>query len=176
MALIELPIPAGVYKNGTKRDAKGRYFDANLVRWTNGKLKPIGGWARTTSTALDGTGRTMLSFKDNSNNKYIAVGTSEKLYIYQGSTSTPSDITPNVFTSGNQTSQVGTGFGSGPFNGPGVYKTFTSSNITASTTDDSFNISSNDFPTTDFAVGDLIQVSGFSNSGNNNKTYPFELP
>ena len=170
MPLIELPIPPGVSRNGSKRDARGRYFDANLIRWKNGKLKPIGGWQKTTSSALTGTARNMLPFKDNNGNRYIAVGTSSNLYIYSGSTSAPSDITPLNFVTGNATSAVGTGWGSGPFNGSAVFKTYTASTISASTTDDSFNDSASGFSITDFGVGDLIQVSGFSDSANN-KTY-----
>ena len=170
MPLIELPIPPGVYRNGTKRDAKGRYYDANLIRWNNGKLRPIGGWEKTTATPLVGSARNMLPFKDISDFKYIAVGTNSKLYIYAGKSSTPSDVTPLNFVVGNATSAVGTGFGSGPFNGTSVFKTYTASTISADTTDDSFNDSASGFSTTDFGVGDLIQVSGFSNSANN-KTY-----
>jgi len=171
--LVELNLRPGVFKNGSVREAKGRYYDANLIRWKNGKLKPVGGWAKTTSSAIDGKGRTMLPFRDNTGNEYIAVGTSEKLYLYVGATSTPVNITPTVFTSGNATSAVGTGFGSGPFNGSAVYKTFNNSNITADSSDNSLNITSATFPTDDFGVGDLIQVSGFTGGATgNNKTYP----
>ena len=170
--LVELNVQPGVYRNGSVREAKGRYYDANLVRWKNGKLKPIGGWAKTTSTAITGKGRTMLPFLDNSGNSYIAVGTSSKLYIYTGATSTPSDVTPDTpiaFVAGNEVSAVGTGFGSGGYNGTTLLAsaTYTASTISASTTDDSFNDTANAFPTTEYAVGDLIQVSGFSNAANN---------
>ena len=173
MPLIELPIPPGVSRNGSKRDARGRYYDANLIRWKNGKLKPIGGWQKTTSSALTGTARNMLPFKDNNGNKYIAVGTSSNLYIYSGSTSAPSDITPLNFVTGNATSAVGTGWGSGPFNGATVFKTYSATTISADTTDDSFNDSASGFSTSDFGVGDLIQVSGFTGGSAtaNNKTY-----
>lgn len=172
--LVELRVQPGVYKNGSAREAKGRYFDANLVRWKDGKLRPIGGWAKTTSSALTGTGRTMLPFRDNSGNTYIAVGTNSSLFIYTGATSTPSDITPisPAFVPGNDSSAVGTGFGSGPYNGTGLLATatYTASTISASTTDDSFNDSASAFPISQYGVGDLIQVSGFSNAANN-KTY-----
>ena len=170
--LVELNVQPGVYRNGSVREAKGRYYDANLVRWKNGKLKPIGGWAKTTSTPLTGKGRTMLPFLDNTGNSYIAVGTSSKLYIYTGATSTPSDVTPDTplaFVPGNEVSAVGTGFGSGVYNGTTLLAsaTYTADTISASTTDDSFNDSAGAFPTTEYGVGDLIQVSGFSNAANN---------
>jgi len=172
--LIELNLKPGVYRNGSVREAKGRYYDANLVRWKNGKLKPIGGWAKTTSSTITGKGRTMLPFLDNSKSSYIAVGTSSNLYIYTGKTSTPSDITPTspAFVPGNDSSAVGVGFGSGPFNGTGLLTsaTYTASTISAATSDDSFNDSASAFPITEYGVGDLIQVSGFSDAANN-KTY-----
>ena len=173
--LVELNVKPGVYKNGSAREAKGRYYDANLVRWKNSKLKPIGGWAKTTSSAITGKGRTMLPFLDNDKSSYIAVGTSSKLYVYTGKTSAASDITPTDFVAGNDTSAVGVGFGSGPYNGTELLTsaTYTASTISASTTDDSFNDSATGFDTTEFGVGDLIQVSGFTggSAAANNKAY-----
>ena len=167
--LVELNVKPGVYKNGSVREAKGRYFDANLVRWKDGKLRPIGGWAKTTSSAITGKGRTMLPFLDNDKSSYIAVGTSSKLYVYTGKTSAASDITPSGFVAGNDTSAVGVGFGSGPYNGTELLTsaTYTASTISAATSDDSFNDSASAFPITEYEVGDLIQVSGFSNAANN---------
>ena len=170
--LVELKVQPGVYKNGSVREAKNRYFDANLVRWKDGKLRPIGGWAKTTSSTITGKGRTMLPFLDSNKNSYIAVGTSSKLYIYTGKTSAASDVTPTGFVAGNDSSAVGVGFGSGPYNGTGLLTsaTYTASTISAATSDDSFNDSASAFPITEYGVGDLIQVSGFSNAANN-KTY-----
>jgi len=172
--LIELKVRPGVYRNGSVREAKGRYYDANLVRWKDGKLRPIGGWAKTTSSAITGKGRTMLPFLDNDKSSYIAVGTSSKLYIYTGKTSAASDITPSGFVAGNDTSAVGVGFGSGPYNGTELLTsaTYTASTISAATSDDSFNDSASGFDITEFGVGDLIQVSGFTGAyTGNNKTY-----
>ena len=183
--LVELKVQPGVYRNGSVREAKGRYYDANLVRWKNGKLKPIGGWAKTTTTAISGKGRTLLPFRDNDGNSYIAVGTSSNLYIYTGKTSIATAVTPAIdgttyaspiaFNSGHETSAVGAGFGSGPYNGDTVLAsaTYSAQTISAATSDDSFNDSANAFDTGDFEVGDLIQVEGFTGGGsNNNKTYP----
>ena len=172
--LVELNVKPGGYKNGSVREAKGRYFDANLVRWKDGKLRPIGGWAKTTSSTITGKGRTMLPFLDNDKSSYIAVGTSSKLYVYTGKTSAASDITPSGFVAGNDTSAVGVGFGSGPYNGTELLTsaTYTASTISAATSDDSFNDSASGFDITEYGVGDEIQVSGFTGGGsNNNKTY-----
>jgi len=60
MPLVPLDIPAGVYRNGTEYESKGRWFDTNLVRWREGRLEPVGGWEQfdTTQSALDGKART----------------------------------------------------------------------------------------------------------------------
>lgn len=44
MPLLSLSLPPGVFRNGTKYQAKGRWYDANLVRWTEKAMMPIGGW------------------------------------------------------------------------------------------------------------------------------------
>lgn len=49
---ITLKLPPGVYRNGTRYQAKNRWYDANGVRWTEGLMGPIGGW-RTVSTQAD---------------------------------------------------------------------------------------------------------------------------
>ena len=50
--LVNVDLPAGVFANGTARQAKNRYRLSNLIRWPDGaNLQPVGGWvARTTST------------------------------------------------------------------------------------------------------------------------------
>ena len=176
--LVELKVQPGVYRNGSVREAKGRYYDANLVRWKNSKLKPIGGWEKTTTSAITGKGRTMLPFRDNDGASYIAVGTSSNLYIYTGKTSVATAVTPTsplAFNAGSDVSAVGTGFGSGPYNGDTVLAsaTYTADTISAATSDDSFNDSVSGFDLDDYEVNDLIQVSGFigGSASANNKTY-----
>ena len=44
MALVELRLPAGVARNGTEYQNKGRWIDAQLVRWFEGTMRPVGGW------------------------------------------------------------------------------------------------------------------------------------
>lgn len=50
--LVPVRLPAGVYKNGTRYQAKGRWYDANCVRWYEGIMGPVGGWTRVTLTVL----------------------------------------------------------------------------------------------------------------------------
>ena len=168
MPLVSLELPAGVYRNGTKLQSKGRWYDTNMVRWRNGRLRPIGGWLKTTASVLAEVGRTMFAWRENSVNKRLAIGNAEKLYIYSSTSGTPYDATPSGFSVGRTTALAGLGFGSGPFNGSVVDKTVTATDISigSSTTIVS---SSTDF-TDYFTAPDLIQALGFANSGNN-KTY-----
>jgi hypothetical protein len=44
VALVPLNLPPGVFRPGTRYDARGRWFDANLVRWYENAMRPVGGW------------------------------------------------------------------------------------------------------------------------------------
>jgi len=162
--------PPGVFRNGTQYQVKGRWFDSNLVRWKDGRLKPIGGWSRAITSGLTGIGRAMFSWRDNSGDKWLAIGTSSNLYIFTSLSGSAADITPSGFVTGNDTAEPGNGFGAGVFNGSGVVKTLTASDISATQSTDKFTTAGSVDFTEYFAVGDEIQASGFSNAANN-KTY-----
>ena len=74
MALIDLNIPAGVYRNGTDLQSMGRWRDASLVRWNDGVMRPVGGWRTRNNNAANATLRGMLTWIDNSNDRWIASG------------------------------------------------------------------------------------------------------
>ena len=81
---VPLQFEPGVWKNGTLYQARGRWYDADLMRWSVGALGPIGGW-RTwgdSTTAVTGVPRTALPWMDNSFRRWLAVGTAAKLYVY----------------------------------------------------------------------------------------------
>lgn len=99
MSYVPVKLPAGVYKHGTELDSAGRWIDANLVRWQNGSLRPMGGWISRASAASTYAPRGMLAWVDNSHDEHIALGSYEKLYSVSAS-GTVSDITPAGFTSG----------------------------------------------------------------------------
>lgn len=121
MPLIPLDIPPGVYRNGTDLQAKGRWRDANLVRWHDGTLQPISGWrARSTDAAADKP-RSILAWIDNSADRWIALGTYQKLYVYNEA-GTQYDITPVGLTAGNEDATNPTGYGNWLY-GKGGYGT-----------------------------------------------------
>jgi len=110
MALIPLKIPPGVYRNGTEYQSAGRWYDANLVRWYENTLRPIGGWRKRSETAMTGKCRGLLTWKTNSGGRYIAMGTSTKLYA-MNENSVLKEITPTGFTTGRADAISATGYG-----------------------------------------------------------------
>lgn len=112
MALIPLKIPAGVFRNGTEYQSAGRYYDSNLVRWFEGTLRPLGGWRKRSSYQMTGSCRGLLTWRDNSGDRWIAAGTHSKLYA-MNEAGTLKDITPSGFTSGSAdaVSKLGYGYG-----------------------------------------------------------------
>ncbi len=119
MALLPLDIKAGVYKNGTDLQAMGRWNDANLVRWHDNSMKPVGGWRNRTGRAWDNPIRGMIAWVSNSGSRYMAVGTYQHLFAVTAN-NIVYDITPNPFTTGRLSAAGMTGYGSG-FYGSGIY-------------------------------------------------------
>lgn len=96
MPLAPINIPPGVVKPATPLQAKGRFWDANLIRWRSGKLQPVGGWQRITDAPLDSTVRALFSWTDTNGLAHLAIGCEDDLYVLASSTYT--NITPSGYT------------------------------------------------------------------------------
>jgi len=107
---IPLKLPPGIYRNGTEYQAAGRWFDANLVRWYENTLRPMGGWRKRSASQLTGLCRGLLTWRDNSADRWIAAGTHSKLYVMNAG-GTLKEITPTSFSAGSANAFVGTGYG-----------------------------------------------------------------
>lgn len=114
MPLVPLSIPPGVYRNGTEYQAKGRYYDANLVRWIDGAIAPIGGWRARTASTVTGKARAAIAWKTNGQVTWLGIGTHQKLYV-QNRAGTLFDITPAGFAAGNADATAAGGYGSGNY-------------------------------------------------------------
>ncbi len=112
MPLIPLNIPKGQYRNGTDLMAQGRWRDVNLIRWHEDALRPIGGWRQRQSVNLQGVARRIISWEDNTANRFLAAGTDTHLYAVNAG-GVRSDITPTSFTAGLVNAGVNTGYGGG---------------------------------------------------------------
>lgn len=130
---IPLTIKPGVFKNGTKYQAKNRWYDANGVRWYERNIMgPIGGWAPvqnqpvapTLPTPLQVTGRprTAHGWRANDGVSVLAIGTHNKLWRYRDhivEDITPAGFSPGAFPDGGF---VSGGYGIGGY-GLGAYGT-----------------------------------------------------
>ncbi len=112
MTVVSLSLPAGVVRPTSPLQAAGRYYDANLIRWRQGKLLPVGGWERITSSALASPVRNIYTWTTNSDLALAALGCDAKLYALDGSSYT--DITPANFIPA-ETGDVG-GYGAYNYN------------------------------------------------------------
>jgi hypothetical protein len=121
MPLVPLDIPAGVARGGTDLQSAGRWRDASLVRWADGTMQPVGGWATRVAGTLNAACRGALAWSDNSGDRRIAFGTFSKLYSLSAS-GTLSDITPVGFSAGAEDAVANLGYGGG-FYGADAYGT-----------------------------------------------------
>jgi hypothetical protein len=121
MPLLPLKIPPGVYSNGTDYEASGRWREASLVRWQNESLRPVGGWRDRVNTAFASAPRSLITWEDNSSDRWVAAGAFDSLYTVSAS-NTVRDITPATLTSGLLNAEVRTGYGNG-FYGSSFYGT-----------------------------------------------------
>ena len=126
-----LKLPPGVASNGTVYQAKGRWFNANLIRFYEGTIRPIGGWTKLydnqeTPVAVaftettHGKPSTMLAWARNDNGAaQMAIGTN--LQCYQYAQGVRVEITPAVFTTGSVDGAYASGaYGTGAY-GHGAY-------------------------------------------------------
>lgn len=117
MPYIPLDIPPGVVRNGTQYQVgvSGRWYDANLVRWQNGVMRPVGGWEKTDSTGtFTGFSRDLYAWRDNTSaGRYLAIGSNEGLWVLKDGELT--NITATSFNPGRPNAIFGFGFGFGAY-------------------------------------------------------------
>jgi len=89
MPYIPLKLPPGLMRNGTKYQAKGRWYDADLVRWNSGAMMAVGGWQKVMTTTggtadidLSAVIRGALAWRANSQKPWLALGTNAKAYSF----------------------------------------------------------------------------------------------
>jgi hypothetical protein len=107
---LPIKLPPGIYRNGTEYQAAGRWYDANLVRWYENTLRPVGGWRKRSSQQVTGLCRGFINWRDNSATRWTGIGTHSKLYAMSES-GTIKDITPTGFTPGSADAIIKTGYG-----------------------------------------------------------------
>lgn len=117
MARLPISLLPGIYSDGTDYQGKGRWSDSWGVRWYGPALGPINGWRvrNGSASALTGSPRAALAWKDNGSNSWLGIGTHSKFYV-TNILGTVSDITPTVGWTPGHADATGTGgYGSGTF-------------------------------------------------------------
>ena len=111
---VKLDLPDGVARGATEYATSGRYYDADLVRWWQGTIQPIGGWREISTTTVSGKARALTNWIDNSNQIWAGIGTHTGLFVMT-QTGDVSDVTPVGFTAGRESATYGGGYGSGAY-------------------------------------------------------------
>lgn len=128
MPFLPINLPPGIYRPGTKYQARGRYYDANLVRWHENAMQAIGGWVALEKTTpavaqvnIGARCAGMLAWRANDGTAHLVMGTPGTLYHFSGGVLT--NITPSGFTAGQADASTARAlYGAGAY-GAGVYGT-----------------------------------------------------
>ena len=133
MAYTKLNLKPGINREGTAYDNEGGWFDGNLIRFRNGHVEKLKGWAKLSSNTFLGVARALHNWMGLGSNLYLGVGTTFKYYIKEGTVY--SDVTPIRATTTN-----------------GITFAATDGSSTITATDSSHGAVTNDFVTISGAV------------------------
>jgi hypothetical protein len=82
MARQAIALPPGIKRQATSQASKGTWWDSNLVRWRQGQMQPIGGWLSLPSLQLDGPVRSLLAWRDNNAERWIAAASLTQIQVW----------------------------------------------------------------------------------------------
>ena len=98
MALSKIKFAPGVNKEGTEYSADAGWFDADKIRFRQGRVEKIGGWEKYTDQSFLGVCRSLHNWSSLESINYLGIGTNLKFYVAEGAGY--NDITPLRLTSG----------------------------------------------------------------------------
>jgi hypothetical protein len=97
MPFVPLQIPPGVLRNGTRYQAKGRWYDADLVRWHQGVMRPIGGFT-SLGTAPSSVLSLMHEWRANDGTPRHAFAAGSSLFVSLGGANAVAVTPPSAQT------------------------------------------------------------------------------
>jgi hypothetical protein len=92
VALLKLDFKPGVNKEDTPYTAEGGWVESDKIRFRSGRPEKMEGWEKYQNTTVEGVTRRLHPFRDLAGTNYVAIGTTEKVYVETGGTFI--DITP----------------------------------------------------------------------------------
>ena len=119
MTFIPLQLPPGIVRGANPDDAPGRWYDANLIRWREGVMEPVGGWTPVTETPLPSIPRRLHQWRMNNGTLRTLAGSNEHLWADESGNFY--DVAPVGFSAFSSTAGAG-GYGAGTY-GSGTYGT-----------------------------------------------------
>jgi hypothetical protein len=131
---IPIQLPPGIFRNGTRQDAIGRWYDGNLMRWVEGYPQPVGGWREAQSSTggalgaltADATARfnSALAWRRNNGDPRLALGNNLTLMVFNGEiiggNTTNLGLGAGLTTGGATSVMTGGTYGAGAY-GDGPY-------------------------------------------------------
>ena len=94
--LVKLEFPPGIFKESTEYAEEGKWFNADRVRFRDGKPECLRGYETKINDTFEGNARDLLTWIDNSQTKRAMFGTDKKLFEFHGDALF--DVTPIVST------------------------------------------------------------------------------
>ena len=92
MPLNKVKFAPGVNKEGTEYSADAGWFDADKIRFRQGRPEKIGGWVKYSETSFLGVCRSIHDWASLESIRYIGLGTNLKFYVVEGNSF--NDVTP----------------------------------------------------------------------------------
>ena len=86
--------PPGIVRESTSEATAGHWWDSNNIRWRGGVIVPVGGNALLQGSEVDDPPRDIVTWHDNSYQRWAAYGTDTKLFAFCFDTRVLYDITP----------------------------------------------------------------------------------
>jgi len=118
MGRVPISIPPGLKPRATTQATGKQWWDMSLVRWNGAELTPVGGWTKLPNMQLTAAVRGLLSWRDNSAERWIAAASLGEVVVYD---TVGHNITPSDFQAGVPGDLVD-GYGIGAY-GVGLYGT-----------------------------------------------------
>ena len=97
MTLTAIKLVPGINKQLTETGADGKWVDCDMVRFRYGLPEKIGGWTQVGATPVIGAPRAQQTFLSLASEKFAALTTNKKQYIFQNTDTSFNDVSPQRY-------------------------------------------------------------------------------